>query len=233
MQWRKLRTAAAQYLGLDDADVDEATRRERRRKFLAATASPRSPLASGRTGSGGSTGSEKEGSPTAADRQRQQELIPTKSWEKRRSASPPVRLPPQVVPVATRSPEERSPPSDDDRRSWNGQTAVGRAKQQRRPLPPPKVGRQAGRHARRHACMQAGTHARRHARRHARTQVCLLARLNSVHLACVVCGVFCVLHSKTTADRRINCVNTKTNSLLPEEQEPLLPHGPPRQHCVR
>ena len=111
---------------------------ERRRQFLAATASPRSPLGSGgRTGSGGS---EREGSPTAAGRQRQQELIPTKSWEKRRSASPPLRLPPQVVPVAARSPEERSPQSEhDERRSWNGQPAAGRAKQQRRPLPPPKV----------------------------------------------------------------------------------------------
>lgn len=139
VQWRKLRTAAAQYLGLDDVEdgtVDEATRRERRRRFLAATASPRGPLVGGRASS--------DTSPTAADRQqqqREQEIIPTRSLEKRRSASPPVRLPPQVVPVGTRSPDERSPQSDHDgdRRSRNGRAGSRRVKQQRRPPPPPKV----------------------------------------------------------------------------------------------
>ncbi len=143
VQWRKLRTAAAQYLGLDgagDGAIDDATRRERRRQFLAATASPRSPLTNSPTGSGGPISYGKGGTPTAAARQQHQEIIPTKSMEKRRSASPPVRLPPQVVPIVTRSPEERSPQSDHiERGTRDGLTATRRAKQQRRPPPPPKV----------------------------------------------------------------------------------------------
>jgi hypothetical protein len=124
VHWRKLRTAAAQYLGLDDGGdgiVDDETRQERRRRFLAATASPRS---SPVTVAGASAGA-------------------TRSLEKRRSPSrsPPVRLPPQVVPVATTSPPSEQTVGvggDAAGRSSRGKGAGGKGSH-RRPPPPPKV----------------------------------------------------------------------------------------------